>query len=55
MMFQISQESQENAKEEQKLVYAEIEYTETTPTHGQAKRIREMSKNKELDDKKKIY
>lgn len=39
-------------KEEQKLVYAEIEYTETTPTHGQAKRIRELSKNKELDDEK---
>ncbi len=39
-------------KEEQKLVYAEIQYTETTPTHGQAKRLRELSKNKELDDEK---
>lgn len=40
------------SKEEQKLVYAEIEYTETTSTHGQAKRIIELSKNKELDDEK---
>ena len=40
------------SKEEQKLVYAEIQYTETTPTHGQAKRLRELSKNKELDDEK---
>ena len=39
-------------KDEQKLVYAEIQYTETTPTHGQAKRLRELSKNKELDDEK---
>lgn len=40
------------SKEEQKLVFAEIQYTETTPTHGQAKRIRELSKNKQLDDEK---
>ena len=40
------------SKEEQKLVYAEIQYTETTPTHGQAKKLRELSKNKELDDEK---
>jgi len=39
-------------KDEQKLVFAEIQYTETTPTHGQARRIRELSKNKELDDEK---
>lgn len=39
-------------KEEQKLVFAEIQYTETTPTHGQARRIRELSKNKQLDDEK---
>ena len=40
------------SKEEQKLVFAEIQYTETTPTHGQARRIRELSKNKQLDDEK---
>lgn len=36
------------SKEEQKLVYAEIDYEEVTPSHAQAIRIRELSKNKEL-------
>ena len=37
-------------KEEQKLLYAEIVYEELTPSHAQAIKIRELSKNKQLND-----
>lgn len=36
-------------KDEQNLVYSAIEYEDMTPSHGQAIRIRELSKNKKLD------
>ncbi|NLD79221.1 MAG: ParB/RepB/Spo0J family partition protein [Mollicutes bacterium] len=35
-------------KEEQKLVYMGITYEDVTPSHGQAIKIRELSKNKKL-------
>ena len=35
-------------KEEQKLVYLGITYEDLTPSHGQAKKIRELSDNKKL-------
>ena len=37
-------------KEEQKLLYSEIVYEELTPSHAQAIKIRELSKNKQLND-----
>lgn len=37
------------SKEEQKLLYAEILYEELTPSHAQAIKIRELSKNKKLN------
>lgn len=36
-------------KDEQELVYAGITYNDLTPSHGQAIKIRELSKNKQLD------
>lgn len=36
-------------KEEQKLVYTEITYDDLTPSHSQAKQIRELSKEKKLN------
>ena len=36
-------------KDEQELVYAGITYNDLTPSHGQAIKIRELSKNKKLD------
>ena len=44
-------------KEEQKLVYMGITYEDVTPSHGQAIKIRELSKNKKLtfDSWKKYY
>ena len=36
-------------KDEQELVYAGITYNDLTPRHGQAIKIRELSKNKQLD------
>jgi ParB family chromosome partitioning protein len=36
-------------KEEQKLLYSEIVYEELTPSHAQAIKIRELSKNKQLN------
>ena len=38
------------SKEEQKLLYSEIIYEELTPSHAQAIKIRELSKNKQLND-----
>ena len=35
-------------KEQQELVYAGITYEDLTPSHGQARKIRELAKNKEL-------
>ena len=37
------------SKEEQNLLYAEILYEELTPSHAQAIKIRELSKNKQLN------
>ena len=36
-------------KDEQELVYAGITYNDLTPSHGQTIKIRELSKNKQLD------
>lgn len=36
-------------KDEQKLVYETIKYNDATPTHGQTIKIRELSKNKQLN------
>ena len=36
-------------KDEQKLVYETIKYCDATPTHGQTIKIRELSKNKQLN------
>lgn len=36
-------------KEEQKLVYTEVTYDDLTPSHSQAKQIRELSKEKKLN------
>lgn len=37
------------SKEEQKLVYETIKYNDATPSHGQTIKIRELSKNKQLN------